>query len=119
MDDRIVFTGSVSPDELPALNQTPGDWWLSQWRSDREQENLMEAFARYRRLDNLYRIINLDYKMVNEGLLHAVRDAGYPLSVWTVNNEESLRRMMACGAWNITTRKPLLALKIRKELFGI
>lgn len=119
MESRIVFTGSVADDELSALNETKGDWWLSLWHSDHEPEDLADACAKYRQMEDLYRIINLDHGMVNDDVCRTAHEAGYHLSVWTVNKEEMIRRMMEYGVWNITTRKPLLALKIRRELFGV
>ncbi|MBR6789581.1 MAG: glycerophosphodiester phosphodiesterase [Oscillospiraceae bacterium] len=118
MEDRIVFTGSIGEEELDALAGSPADWWLSLWRSDREAEHLAMACAFYKNTSDLYRVINLDYRMVNDTLLGTVSGNGYGLSVWTVNREEDIRRMMAAGVMNITTRQPKLALAIRKELFG-
>lgn len=118
MESRIVFTGSVGEEELPALNDTRGDWWLSLWHSDHEPEDLVNACEKYHRLNDLYRLINLDHTMVNEQVCRTVHDAGYRLSVWTVNREEMIRRMMEYGVWNITTRQPLLALRLRREIYG-
>lgn len=118
IEDRIVFTGSVGMDELDALEKSPADWWLSLWRSDREAEQLADACAFYKDTHDLYRVINLDGRMVNDALLKTVDENGYGLSVWTINREEDIRRAMAAGVMNITTRQPKLALAIRKELFG-
>lgn len=118
IEERIVFTGSVGEEELSALEKSPADWWLSLWRSDREAGQLADACAFYKDTNDLYRVINLDHRMVNDRLLETVNANGYGLSVWTVNHEEDIRRMMAAGVMNITTRQPKLALAIRKELFG-
>lgn len=118
MGSRIVFTGSVGEDELDALADTAADWWLSLWHSDHEAEELAAACVGYAAMGDLYRIINLDHTMVNDAVTAAVKANGYALSVWTVNREEDIRRMMAAGAANITTRCPKLALSIRRELFG-
>lgn len=120
MDSRILFTGSVGDDEIPHLNETASDWWLSLWHSDHEPEDLANACDTYRKLNDTYRIINLDNGMVNERVLRTAAENGYGLSVWTVSNEEDLRRAMGTGVIaNITTRTPLLALRIRKEIYGI
>jgi len=118
MEDRIVFTGSVAEDELAALKGSAADWWLSLWRSDHEAEDLSAACAAYAAMDDLYRIINLDGRMVNDTLLAETESKGYALSVWTINREEDIRNAMTAGVANITTRRPKLALSIRKELFG-
>jgi len=120
MESRILFTGSVAPEELPLLNASQSDWWLSLWCSDHEAEDLAGACDTYRELNNLYRIINLDQNMVNDRVLETMRETGHTLSVWTVNREEMLRRLMPTGVVaNITTRTPKLALQIRKEVYGI
>ena len=120
MESRILFTGSVAPEELPNLNASQSDWWLSLWCSDHEEEDLAGACETYRKLDNLYRIINLDQDMVNDRVVRTMKETGHTLSVWTVNSEAALRHIMNTGAAaNITTRKPKLALAIRKEIFGI
>lgn len=118
MADRVCFTGNIGDEELPALNETVGDWWLSLWRSADEIGDTERACQKYDQLNGLYRIINLDYHMICPELLAAAEKGGCPLSVWTVDREKDIRAMMAAGVWNITTRQPKLALAIRNELFG-
>jgi len=120
MESRILFTGSVAPDELPGLNASAADWWLSLWRSDHEPEDLANACETYRKLGGGYQIINLDQNMVNDRVIRTMQETGHTLSIWTVNNEENLCRLMQTGVTaNITTRIPLAALRIRKEIFGV
>ncbi len=120
MESRILFTGSVAPEELPGLNSSASDWWLSLWCSEHEPEDLANACDTYRELNGLYRIIKLDQKMVNDRVIRTMQETGHTLSVWTVNNEDNIRRLMQTGVViNITTRIPLAALRIRKEIFGI
>lgn len=53
-------------------------------------------------------------------MLEKIREYDLFLSVWTVNNEADLRRFLAMPEIkNITTRKPSLALKLRREICGI
>ncbi len=120
MESRILFTGSVAPDELPVLNASSADWWLSLWRSDHEPEDLENACRTYRELNGGYQIINLDQNMVNDRVIRTMQETGHTLSIWTVNTEENLYRLMQTGVTaNITTRIPLAALRIRKEIFGV
>ena len=117
---RVLMAGSVGDNEIPVLDQGKSDWWLSMWRSDREAEELAENCAKLRSMDDRYRMINLDKRMVNDSMLEKIREYDYRLSVWTVNNEEDLRKFMPVPEIrNITTRIPVLALKIRRELYGI
>jgi len=115
---RIVFTGNISDEELPALNETEGDWWLSLWPSHDEKGELKAAAERYEAWNREYTIVNMHHRMVDDEYHALAKKLGCPLSVWTVDKEEDIRRMMALGVWNITTREPKLALSIRKELFG-
>ncbi len=118
MESRIIFTGSYHIGELPDLNASEADWWINIFRST--EENISETLSMYDSLGGAYRILNLNYGMVNDAFAARTREAGYPLSVWTVNNEESLRCMMTYPeVWNITTRIPKKALEIRKEIFGV
>ena len=48
-----------------------------------------------------------------------LRSFGSGFSAWTVNDEENLRRFLKMGIANITTRTPVFALKLRKEIQGV
>ncbi len=117
---RVLVAGSVGLDEVPALDQGETDWWLGMWHSDHEVEELAENCEALHAMGDKYRMVNVDAGMVNDYMLAKIREYGYHLSVWTVNNEADLRRFMVMPEIrNITTRKPKLALQIRKELCGI
>jgi len=117
---RVLVAGSVGLDEIPAIDQGETDWWLGMWHSDHEAEELDANCETLRSMGDRYRMVNVDAGMVNDYMLAKIREYGYHLSVWTVNSEEALRRFMVMPEIrNITTRKPSLALKIRKELLGI
>lgn len=61
------------------------------------------------------RTVNSWYGLADEAFLERFRRAGIALSLWTVNEEEELRRYLRAGVKSITTRKLKLALAIRKE----
>ena len=118
LESRIVFTGSYHMDELSDLDKSDADWWINIWNGTPEQIDL--AYENYAKLGEKYRILNHHYSLVNDEFAQRAEKAGYYLSAWTVNDEENLRRMMACPRIiNITTRIPKKALEIRKEIFGI
>jgi len=48
-------------------------------------------------------------------LIAKMRERDVPLSLWTLNSEEVLRKFMAKDLFNITTRIPTAALRIREE----
>lgn len=118
LDSRIVFTGSYNMEELPELARSDADWWINIWNGTPEQINL--AYGNFAKLGGKYRVLNHHHSLVNDEFACRAEKAGYYLSAWTVNDEETLRRMMKYPQIvNITTRKPKLALEIRKEIFGI
>jgi len=117
---RVLVAGSVGDDEIPALEHGETDWWLGMWHSAREAEELVENCEKLRALGGKYRVINVDAGMVNDFMLEKIREYNLFLSVWTVNKEADLRRFLAMPEIiNITTRKPSLALQLRKEICGI
>ena len=116
MEDRILFTGHYyHMEEFPMLAASTADWWINM-----DQSTADTAYAVYASQNHEYRMLNTHYGTVNEeGFVERVMAAGYHLSVWTVNEEADLRRLMTIPCVrSITTRKPRLALAIRKEIFG-
>ena len=117
LESRIVFTGSYSMDEIPDLAASDADWWINVFHASDDEIN--GAFEKYASLENEYRVFNLSHSMINPEYAARAASCGYYFSVWTVNTEEALRRMMQYSEIvNITTRFPKLALEIRKEIFG-
>ena len=54
----------------------------------------------------------LQYTLVNEAVMDAARAAGIGVGVWTVNDEEAMRRLAALGVDVITTDRPDLATRV-------
>lgn len=59
--------------------------------------------------------VNCEHIYANEMLSSLLHDNGYKLSVWTVNDEETGKRMLAVSPDNITSRNPDVILKILKK----
>ena len=57
--------------------------------------------------------VNMPKIMLNTPIAAALRDAGIPLSVWTVNEPELIRVCLTEDVSNITTRYIRRALRIR------
>ena len=57
--------------------------------------------------------INVAYPMVDEPLLEACREAGYPVLVYTVNRLADAQRMKSLGAAGIFTDQPDLTLDLQ------
>lgn len=85
--------------------------WYNQYILPQEERHDPLTAIRRRGLHTL----NIDRKQVTDELLKS--GAGY-LSVWTVNEEDELRRLLEAKVRNITTNQPDLALRLRREIQG-
>lgn len=106
--DRLLMTGDVGPDDYGVILESEVPLWLnhyllpiSAWDDPVQGAEKLGFFT-----------VNIDKRMLTE---HMLKQASR-LSVWTVNDEETLRRLLSAGVKNITTRKPLLALRLRSEI---
>ena len=50
--------------------------------------------------------LNISYKFCTEKLVNTAHRAGLRISVWTVDDEDAMRRVLALGVDNITSRYP-------------
>lgn len=57
--------------------------------------------------------LNAPYKYFTDADISALQAEGIALSLWTVNDEEALQRLLPCRLLNITTRQPRAALALR------
>ena len=60
------------------------------------------------------RALNAPYQFFTDDMFRAFADAGIALSLWTVNNEDDIRRVLEKRPLNITTRAPRLALRLAR-----
>lgn len=125
MEGRILFTGQCNhrPKECAALG---ADLWHSLFflrRGANAEEikefnegQIREAVEYCKSTSCPY--INLSYLLVNEENIAFVKENRLDYSVWTVDDENMLRFLLEKRVANITTRKPVLALKLREEIQG-
>ena len=57
--------------------------------------------------------------MITEENNRELIENGLAFSAWTVDKEYFLRLFLRMGIANITTRNPVLAMKLRKEIQGL
>lgn len=62
--------------------------------------------------------INLPYSDWARQLFSSVYTMGVPISVWTVNDQEDMERLIGGGVLNLTTLNVRQALGVRKQLLG-
>ena len=124
---RILFTGECNNDRALAVS-LGAEVWHGVWPGPLAgiaQDQLAEASARLvdggiaalKESGSPY--LNIFYRMITEKHEQELRAIGSGFSAWTVNDEESLRLLLKMGIANITTRIPVLAMKLRKEIQGI
>ena len=127
LEDRIVFTGECNTDRKLA-NDLGAEVWHSMWPAPLAgiaPEHLADASAKLVRSgisairESGSPYLNIYYGMITEELETELQEIGSSFSAWTVNDEENLRRFLEMGIANITTRIPVLAMKLRKEIQGI
>ena len=122
---RILFTGQCNhrPKECAALG---ADLWHSLFYLRRganaeeikefNEGQIRDAVEYCKSTGCPY--INLSYLLVNENNIAYVKEHGLDYSVWTVDDEDMIRHLLEMKVANITTRKPVLALKLRDEIQG-
>ena len=87
------------------------------WRSAWPGDSIPDSIEAIRADGSPY--LNVHFGMITEEYDRTLREAGRGFSAWTVNDEAGLRRFLELGISNITTRMPVLALKLRREIPGV
>ena len=109
---RIVFTGACNNDRALA-NSLGAEMWRSMWSG----EHIPDGIAANAEDGSPY--LNVYYPMITQEYENALSAVGCSFSAWTVNDEENIRRFLEMGVGNITTRTPVLAMKLRREIQGV
>lgn len=109
MASQMVFTGSAHTEE-EEIRSSGGEFWYSIWKPEETEKAIASCLA------TGARIINAPYRFATEESKARLDSLGLGFSCWTADTEEEIRRLLALGVYNITTRKPVLAMKLRREL---
>lgn len=112
LKSRIVFTGACNEGRALA-NSLGAEMWRSVWDKALLEEGISDNAKDGSPFLNVY------FPMITEEAEEKLRAIGSSFSAWTVNDEENLRRLLRMGIANITTRTPVLAMKLRKEIQGV
>jgi glycerophosphoryl diester phosphodiesterase len=109
--ERLILTGEAS---LPLLSAHPeigkkADVWLN---VEGVSETLLDPLIAECRLLGI-RALNIDFNGDMVPLIPRIIACGFQLSMWTLNDRESLKRAFALGVLNVTTRDTRLAVQIR------
>jgi glycerophosphoryl diester phosphodiesterase len=109
---RIIFTGQCNSDRALALS-LGGDMWRSMWPG----QEIADGIAANKQDGSPF--LNVAYCMITEENNKELCESGFGFSAWTVEKEYFLRLFLKMGISNITTTRPVLAMKLRKEIQGI
>ncbi|MBR5288857.1 MAG: glycerophosphodiester phosphodiesterase [Clostridia bacterium] len=109
---RILFTGECWRDRALAVSLG-----AEVWHNVEGEETIEEGLGLILRDGSPY--LNVRYTRITEENNRLLRSHGRGFSAWTINDEENLRRYLTMGVANITTRIPVLAMKLRKEIQGV
>ena len=109
---RIIFTGQCNGDRALALS-LGGDMWRSMWPG----HEIADGIAANKQDGSPF--LNVAYCMITPENNKELCESGFGFSAWTVEKEYFLRLFLKMGISNITTTRPVLAMKLRKEIQGI
>lgn len=127
-EGAILFSGSVTPCEPSCFcswDSVEIYWNIEECIPDiyrceegKEAEKITRDYVK--KIIETYKrygisVININEKYLNPVLLEAVEKAGLEISAWTVDDPERICRLLRLGVKNITTRRPVCAIKIRQE----
>lgn len=107
MASRVVMTG-LSGDDLHAAREHGGGlpYLYNHAANLRERYTARGAAILARRIrESGARGLNTHFLFVTRTVARALHDAGLELSVWTVDREPVMRRLLRLGADNITTNR--------------
>ena len=62
--------------------------------------------------------VNLPKWMIGSKVVTALQEAAIPISVWTVNESDVVKRCLEAGVYNITTRKVQQAIELRDSFYS-
>jgi glycerophosphoryl diester phosphodiesterase len=110
--ERIIFTGACNDDRELAMS-FGGDMWRSMWPG----QEIADGIAANKADGSPF--LNVAYCMITPENNKALSEEGFAFSAWTVDKEYFLRLFLRMGIANITTRNPVKAMELRKEIQGL
>ena len=109
MTGRYLFTGSVRNSEFEYVRKYGLKvWYNGALLTAEEQKDPIQNV-----MNKGFDVLNTSYKTVDATLLS---ESAKQLSVWTVNQAEEIEVYLRAGVRNITTRTPVQALQLRREI---
>ena len=105
--DRAFFTGVNETWAAAVKAGSSVPYYLNACISFGERRGCRLADSLAKRLISLGAVgLNVHYCDVTPTVVRAMHENGLPVSLWTANTKKAMRRCIALGADNITTRRP-------------
>lgn len=118
--DNVYLTGAVNWKHLPILKGIPVFCNNTFYSSLCGLPSVSSLEKIKNCLDELghdeIKGLNISKVFATESFLNKAFELGIDLSVYTVDDENTLRRLLEYGVKNITTNQPLLALELREKI---
>ena len=111
VSDRVLFTGYAGEEDLAYIRRNRVTLWFNFTLLPREEWPQAHKTV----LARGFEILNIDRRAVHDAMLE---EAAGRLAVWTVDEEQELRRLLSAGVRNITTNQPRMALRLRRDILG-
>ena len=110
--EEIFRAYFMSDEEYTALRALSTDEWLEPM--EKLMETHMNEFVEVVK-EHKVATVNLSYRFLKRETLLKLIECGIPISVWTVNDEELMRRIFELKPATVTTMQPSIALKVRES----
>ncbi|WP_455797736.1 glycerophosphodiester phosphodiesterase [Clostridium butyricum] len=108
---RIIFSGSVRLENLKKYKEIKEKaviyFNIEEFIDNHKKLPIKElsreivAFC----IENSINIVNMNYKLCTNYLVRLLKENNIYISVWTVDNQEEIKRLASLGILNITTRE--------------
>ncbi len=119
MEDRIFYTGVKDEFVDTVKKDSPQIKYFLNVDVDKskntDKEYLLSLVEKVKKAGAIG--INFNYKSASKELVEVFHENGLLVSIWTVNNEYNMYKILSFGPDNITTRNPDELSKIIGEIF--
>lgn len=109
MKERVFLTGIEEQDTEAAKTDCPGIPYFLNCKP----LSATEIIPVLKRTGSIG--VNCNYHYATPDLCEQLHQAGYQLSIWTVDQPEDMKRMLKLQPDNITSRNPLEVIRLKKE----
>lgn len=119
-EEYLLFTGATTPDHIKDL--TTGQIYANNSFFKGLEFNTANVLKIKEYVDSFknprLKGINVNYKKIDEGFLAECARVGLKVSLYTVDDEDALKKYVPMELDNVTTNRPDLAWDIKEKIIG-